>query len=154
MNKINSESLIHGAIVTGIINAVINGIINWFQVSGKPEILLTVDSISNKEHTVMGEAIILAFTLSVIIASIGYFTLKLNDKPNYFPTAFKVTVKNAFFLFGVFVTLAILWQRFAGSVSVSPVMAAIIVGVIAGIVAGVTDYLTKRELLDHHIIYN
>ena len=154
MNKVNSGKLIHGAMVTGIINAVVNGIINWFQVSGKSEIMLTVDSISNKEHTVMGGAIILAFTLSVIIAGIGYFTLKLNEKPKFFPTAFIVIVKNAFFLFGVFVTLAILWQRFAGSVSVSPVMAAIIVGVIAGIVAGVTDYLTKKELLGHHIINN
>lgn len=150
MNKVNSEKLIHGAFVTGIINAVINGIINWFQVSGKSEILLTVDSISNREHTVMSGAIILAFTLSVIIASIGYFTLKMNDKPKYFPTAFVATLKNAFFLFGVFVTLAILWQRFAGSVSVSPVVAAIIVGTIAGIVAGVTDYLTKNEILVHH----
>ena len=147
MNKVNPEKLIHGAIVTGIINAAVNGIINWFQVSGKPEIMLTVDSISNKEHTVMGGAIILAFVLSVIITSIGFFTMKLPGKPQYFPTAYFLTFRNAFFLFGVFVTLAILWQRFVGSVSVSPVMAAIIVGAIAGIVAGVSDYLTKKELV-------
>ena len=147
MNKVNSEKLIHGAMVTGIINAAVNGIINWFQVSGKPEIMLTVDSISNKEHTVMGGAIILAFVLSVIITSIGFFTMKLKTRPKYFPTAFFLTFRNAFFLFGVFVTLAILWQRFVGTVSVSPVMAAIVVGAIAGIVAGVTDYLTKKELM-------
>ncbi len=147
MNKVNSGKLIQGAMATGIINAIINGIINWFQVSGNSEIMLTVDSISNKEHTVMGGAIILAFVLSVIITSIGFFTMKLRSRPKYFPTAFFLTFRNAFFLFGLFVTIAILWQRFVGSVSVSPVMAAIVVGAIAGIVAGVSDYLTKKELI-------
>jgi len=146
MNHVHSQKLLSGAVITGIINAVINGIINWFQVKGQAGIKLTTDSISSTEHTVMSGAIILAFTLSVIIASIAYFTVKVEGKPKYFPFAFLVTLRNAFFLFGIFVTMAILWQRFAGTVEVSPLFAACIVGVVAGLVAGVTDYLTKKEL--------
>ena len=147
MKEITSNKLIHGALVTGLINAVINGLINWFQVKGHTGILLTNDSITNKVPTVMGGAIILAFTLSVIMATIGYFTLKIPNKPGYFPKAFLLTFRNAFFLFGVFITLAILWQRLMGSIEVSPVISAVIVGIIAGLVAGVTDFLTKRELI-------
>ena len=152
MKKENSHKLLTGAVVTGIINAVINGLINWFQVKGQSGIMITSDSISGQEHTVMSGAIILAFTLSVIIASIAYFTVKAEGKPSYFPSAFLLTLRNAFFLFGLIVTLAILWQRLAGSVTVMPAVAATLVGAIAGIVAGVTDYLTKKELLGGDVI--
>ena len=141
-----SGRLLHGAVISGGINAVINGIIHWFQVKGQSLISVTVDSISNKEHTVMGSAVILAFMLSFIIACISWFTYKESGKPNFFPRGFFLILKNAFFLFGVFVTIAILWQRFAGTVEVTPFIAAVIVGLIAGVVAGMTDYLTKNEL--------
>jgi len=138
--------LLHGAVISGGINAVINGIIHWFQVKGQPLISLTADSISNQEHTVMGSAIILAFTLSVIIACISWFTFKESGKPKFFTGGIFLILKNALFLFGLFITLAILWQRFVGTVEVTPFIAALIVGLIAGVVAGLTEYLTKKEL--------
>lgn len=147
MNTENPTKLLHGAIVSGIINAFINGIINWFQIKSQTAVFLSVDSISNKEHTVLGGAIILVFTLSFIIATISWFTLKVKNKPNYFPKVFLLALKNAIFLFGLFITLAILWQRVAGTMQVTPLVAAILVGIIAGIAAGAADYMTKTGIL-------
>lgn len=147
MKSIPSHHLLKGAVITGILNALINGIINWFQVRQQDSILITADAISNREHTVMGSAVMLALMLSVIIASIAWFTMKDPVKPKFFPGVFLLILKNALFLFGTFVTVAILWQRYAGSVEVTPITAAILTGVFAGIVAGMTDYLTRKELL-------
>ena len=146
-SHVQSSDIEKAALFTGVINALINGIINWFQVKGKTELFLTVDSISTREHTVLGSAVLLATTLAIILTSIGYFTFKAQNKPAYYPKAFYLTLKNAFFTFGILTTLSILLQRFAGSISVSPITAAIIVAVIAGIVAGTVDYMTKKELI-------
>ncbi|MBN2611014.1 MAG: hypothetical protein JXB00_05615 [Bacteroidales bacterium] len=144
-----SDKLTKAALMNGVMNAVINGIINYFQVKGKSDLFLTVDSISTGGHTVLGGAVILATSLAVILTAIGYFTFKVPNKPAFFPLVFWLIIKNAFFTFGVVVTLSILLQKFAGSISVTPVAAAIIVGIIAGLVAGIVDYMTKKELLKH-----
>ena len=49
--KLTNADLVKAALMSGGINAVINGLINWFQMRGKNEIFLTVDSISTTEHT-------------------------------------------------------------------------------------------------------
>ena len=56
--RLTNADLVKAALMSGGINAVINGLINWFQVKGKSEIFLTVDSISTTEHTVLGGAVI------------------------------------------------------------------------------------------------
>ena len=142
-----NNNLFKAAFTGGIINALINGSINWFQVKGKTDLFLTVDSISAGSHTVLGGAVILATTLAMILTSIGYFTFKMPDKPPYFPKVFLRTLKNGFFTFGLMVSISILIQRIIGSVSVSPIGSAIIVAIIAGLVAGTIDYMTKKELL-------
>jgi O-antigen/teichoic acid export membrane protein len=134
-------------LVGGFINAVINGAINWFQVKGKTELFLTVDTISNKEHTVLGGAVILAASLAAILTLISYFTVKSPKKPPFYPKALLLTLRNAFFAFGVLVTISIVIQRVAGSIAVSPITGVLIVAVVAGVVAGVVDYMTKKELL-------
>jgi O-antigen/teichoic acid export membrane protein len=136
-----------GAVVGGVINAIINGVINWFQVKGKTELFLTVDNITNTEHTVLGGAVMLATSLAAILSIIGYFTLKSDKKPPFYPKALVITLRNTFSAFGVMVTIGVLVQKFLGSVSVIPITGVIIVGIIAGVVAGVIDYTTKKELL-------
>lgn len=131
----------------GVINAIINGAINWFQVKEKTELYLTVDAISNKEHTVLGGAVMLAASLAAILTIISYFTVKSPNKPPFYPKALLLTLKNTFFAFGVMVTISILIQRIAGSIVVSPFTGVVIVGLVAGVVAGVVDYMTKKELL-------
>jgi hypothetical protein len=143
----SKEHLMKGALMGGVINAIINGVINWFQVKGKTELYLTVDAITNTEHTVLGGAVILAASLAAILTIISYFTVKSPDKPTFFPKALLLTLKNTFFAFGVMVTISILIQRFAGSIAVTPLTGVVIVGLVAGVVAGVVDYMTKKELL-------
>jgi O-antigen/teichoic acid export membrane protein len=143
----SKEHLMKGALMGGVINAIINGVINWFQVKGKTELYLTVDAITNTEHTVLGGAVILAASLAAILTIISYFTVKSPDKPPFFPKALLLTLKNTFFAFGVMVTISILIQRIAGSIAVTPFTGVVIVGLVAGVVAGVVDYMTKKELL-------
>lgn len=143
----NKENLLKGALIGGAINAIINGVINWFQVKGKTELFLTVDAITNTEHTVLGGAVLLATSLAAILTLIGYFTVKLPDKPPFYPKALVLTVRNALFAFGVMVTLSIIIQRVFGSIVVSPFTGVMIVALVAGVVAAVVDYMTKKELI-------
>ena len=55
--KAPSSHYVKAALFSGALNAVINGLINWFQVKDKTGLYLTVDSISSKEHTVFGGAV-------------------------------------------------------------------------------------------------
>jgi O-antigen/teichoic acid export membrane protein len=118
-----------------------------FQVKGKTELYLSVDAITNTEHTVLGGAVVLAASLAAILTLISYFTVKSPNKPPFYPKALLLTLKNTFFAFGVMVTISILIQRFAGSIVVTPFTGVVIVGLVAGVVAGVVDYMTKKELL-------
>ncbi len=143
----SKEHLLKGALMGGVINAIINGVINWFQVKDKTELYLTVDAITNTEHTVLGGAVILAASLAAILTIISYFTVKSPNKPPFYPRALLITLKNTFFAFGVMVTISILIQRIAGSIVVTPFTGVVIVGLVAGVVAGLVDYMTKKELL-------
>ncbi len=145
--KRHLQDVAQTAITTGVLNALINGIINWLLVKDKTELFLTTDSISSKDSTVLGGAVILATSLAIILTSIGYFRFKSENKPPYFPKGFMLTLKNAFFTFGVITSMSILLQRFAGSIAVNPISSAMIVAAIAGLVAGIIEYLTIKELL-------
>lgn len=53
-------------------------------------------------------------------------------------------MKQGFLAFGSVVAGAIHWHRFAGTVVVSPDVAAVILGLIAGLVAAFANYLTVQ----------
>ncbi len=145
--KTIKSELLKGAISGGGINGIINGLIYWFQEKDKKEILLTDNLISSTEHTVFAGAVPLATSLAFILSSIAYFTIKAPGKPPYFPKVFLLALKNAIFAFGIVTISAILLQRYAGSIAVTPVIATLITGVIAGLVGGVVNYMTQKEFL-------
>lgn len=140
-----SGEALKGSVINGIINAVINGLINWFQFHDEDTLFLTVDNISTGSQTVMGGAVVLATTLAIILTSISFLTLKTTDKPAYFPHVFLLSLKNAFFVFGVLTAVSVLLQRFVGSLLVTPIASAFIVAIVAGLVAGIIDYMTKTS---------
>lgn len=144
--KMNME-LLKGALLTGIINACINGIINWFSVRNLAEIPLTHDLISTNTNTVFSGVVSLATSLAFVLTTISYLTFKAANKPRYFPKVFFFALRNSFFVFGVVVAIATLVQRFAGTVMMSPFESALLSGIFAGIVGGTVDYLTKKELV-------
>jgi hypothetical protein len=142
-----TKSLLNGAIFNGAINAIINGLITWFTSDKENAIKLTSDSISSVEHTVLAGSVPLAVSLAFILSTIAYFTFKVPNKPKYFPTIFILSIKHSIYAFGIVVVFAILLQRLAGTVLVSPLVGSVIAGAVAGLVASIVDYETKSTML-------
>ncbi len=143
MSTEKKSKLIQGAVITGAINAVINGGVQYFFLKHLSSIPISVDSITNTDDTVLGTAVMLAITLSMILTLVGYFGIK-SKKTAFFPTTVWLAIKHGFFTFGVLTSLAVLWQKYMGTVEVSLVSALIIIGVIAGVVSGIINYLTLK----------
>lgn len=141
------EHLIKGALMGGLINAVINGLIYWFQVKGQDQVMVTDNSISSTEHTVFAGGVILATSLAFILSSIAYFTTKIPGKQPYFPGAFLLSLKNALFAFGAVTVLGVLIQRTMGTMYVSPMTATLITALLAGVISIAVDYLTKQDII-------
>ena len=144
MNNEQKSKLLKGAALTGVINAVINGGIQYFFLKGHSSIPISVDSITNTAKTVLGTAVMLAITLSIILTLVAYFGIK-GKKAAFFPTTFLLTLKHGFVTFGILTSLAVLWQKYVGTVEVSLVSALIIIGVIAGLVSAFVNYFTLKE---------
>lgn len=143
MDASKDSDLLKGAVTTGIINAIINGGIQYFFLKDKDLIPISVDLITHNEETVLGTAVFLAITLSMILTLVAYFSIKGKKAP-FFPTTLWLTIKHGFFTFGVITSLAVLWQKYMGTVEVSLVPALIIIGIIAGLVSGIVNYLTLK----------
>jgi putative flippase GtrA len=148
-HEMNQPRIKRDSIITGVINSIMNGLTYWFSNEQGGNVLLTSDMISSTEHTVMAGAVPLAVSLAFILTSISYFTWKLPGKPAYFPVFFRMALKHSIFAFGLVVILGVLFQRFAGSVHVSTLIASVITGFIAGIAGGTISYLTNSELLNY-----
>lgn len=144
MSTQTGPNLVKGAILTGVINAFINGGIQYFFLKDKSVIPVSVDAITNTEETVLGTAVVLAITLSMILTLVAYFGINGKKAP-FFPTTVWLTIKHGFFTFGVLTSLAVLWQKYMGTVEVSLITALIIIGVIAGVVSAIINYLTLKE---------
>ena len=144
MDAQKKSELLKGAVITGVINAIINGGIQYFFLKGNDAIPVSVDSITNNDQTVLGTAVLLAITLSMILTLVAYFGIKGKKAP-FFPTTVWLTIKHGFFTFGVLTSLAVLWQKYMGTVEVSLITALVIIGVIAGVVSAIVNYLTLKE---------
>jgi hypothetical protein len=70
--------------LSGVIDAIINGAVQWYLLSGHAPLPLTVDGISGDEHTVFGAAVPLAVSLAMILTAVAYTTFKL-PKPRFYP---------------------------------------------------------------------
>ena len=105
---------------------------------------ISVDAITNDMPTVLGEAVSLAISLSVLLTVVTYFTIK-EKKVTFVPNAFWLAIKHGFFTFGLVTSLAVLWQKNRGTVTVSLVTALIIIGIIAGVISAIINYLTLKE---------
>ncbi len=144
MDAIKKQALMKGAVITGVINAIINGGIQYFFLKDMDSIPISVDSITNNDATVLGTAVTLSITLAMILTLVAYFGIKEKKAP-FFPTTLWLTIKHGFFTFGVLTSLAVLWQKYMGTVEVSLISALVIIGIIAGIVSGFVNYLTLKE---------
>lgn len=135
------KKIFKGAIISGIINGAINGVIKWFSFKKYESIPISVDSITNDEFTVLGNAVHLSVTLAMILTFVAYFSIEKNKRPKMTKFIWLI-IKHGFFTFGVITGLAVLWQYNFGTIEVDALTGTILVGIIAGIVAGIINYLT------------
>lgn len=135
------SQILKGAAISGAINAVVNGAIQFFMLRGSETIPLSVDSISTETHTVLGSSVPLAVSLAMRSTAVAHLTLKAPKRP-FFPTTLWLVVKHGLFAFGAIVAGAVMWQRLVGTVEVSLAGAVLILGVAAGIVSAVVNYMT------------
>jgi hypothetical protein len=140
------QEIIKAATLGGVINAIINGAINWFQVKNLESVLISDNLIDTDAHTLFSGAVPLSVSLAFILSGVAYATTKIPGKPSYFPKYFLKSLQYAFSALGIIVTIGVLWQRFMGSVEISPFMAAVWAGIIAGLVAAAVNYLVVSDL--------
>lgn len=134
-------ALLKSSATTGLVNALINGAIQAFLMSGHGPVALSADTIGTEEHTVLGSAVLLATFLAMILTAVGQFTLKVPKRP-FLPDGLWLVFKHGLFAFGAVVAAAVIWQRFAGTVVVGVPVAVATLAVVAGIVAAVVHYMT------------
>lgn len=137
------SKVIKGAIISGIINGIINGVIQWFSFRKYDKVPVSVDSITNDQFTVLGNAVHLAVMLAMILTFFAFFSIKKYMRPSISRRIWLV-IKHGFFTFGVITGLSVLWQYSMGTVEVSALLGTFLVGFIAGIVAMGVNYLTIR----------
>ena len=139
-------------------SGVINAVTAWFDFRDDASVPLSVDSISSTEVTVWSHGVSMAFSLGIVLTCIGVLKFRkaavrqepavapLVNRP-FFPLVVRLALENALMLFGILVVLAVMWQRLAGTIHVTPAVAAVTVGVLASVIAATTETRTKRGLL-------
>lgn len=141
----------HALIPAGI-NAVINGWIAWGHNSAHAPIALSVDSIASGATSAIGNAVMMATALGLILSLINFAMERRSAggdrRPGAVPAAMAIAGKNAFFLFGLFVAVGVLWQRTMGTVEVGAVAATALTAAVA---FGVSAYLYFAVKSDHAI---
>jgi hypothetical protein len=136
-----------GAAINGLINAVINGAIQYFILRGSVPIPLSVDSIGTETHTVLGSSVPLAVSLAMILTAVAHWTTKGPKKP-FFPTTLWLVIKHGLFAFGTVVAAAVIWQRTIGTVEVGLGVAVLVLGIVAGLVAAIVNYMTISAIVE------
>lgn len=138
--------ILTGAAIAGLINAMINGVIQTFALYNHAPIALSMDSISGSALSVLGSAVPMAVCLAMVLTAVAYFTLKA-PKKRFFPTVAWLIVKHGVFTFGLVVTAAVIWQRLFGTITVSLTLAVVVLACISGIVSAGVNYATIRSAL-------
>ena len=103
--------------IGALINGAINGAIAWAAFKTSESIPLSMDSIATPGVTAFGNATTVAFALTLIMTCI------------------------------TFVAIAVLWQRFVGTVMVGPLAATRVVAAVATVATAIAEWRTKREML-------
>lgn len=106
----------------------------------------------------LGNAATVVFALTLFITCITFFVFRRSARKSgmapaalrsmpFVPTGLRIATLNTLLMFGAFVAAAVLWQRFVGTVSVSPMVATLVVAVTAMAATAFAELRTKREML-------
>jgi hypothetical protein len=142
----------------GLVNGAINGAIAWSGFKVSETVPLSVDSIAAPGVTALGNSATVAFALTFIITSITFVVFRAGARKSeaapralvdlrYWPTGLGIALRHTLLVFGGFVAVAVLWQRFAGTLLVGPGVATLVVAVVAALATVLAEWMTKREML-------
>jgi hypothetical protein len=154
--KPSNESIMKASLINSLINGGINAAISWFTFSKHNIIPITLDHISNHEVTVLGQGVLLALLLSLILTGVNFAVFskelrKANDgqrfRHPFWPWGVQLAVRNSLTAFGVAMVVAVLWQRFIGTVLVPPAAATIIMFFVAGGLVFYVSMATMKTML-------
>lgn len=146
------------AIASGVANLLINAVLNGWLLAGKGPHALTVDSIASKDPTVFSSAVPMAVILAMVGTAITFFVFRKKAVEKGFagtevlvrPFLFfglKHALGAAFVVFGAVVAAGVVWQRLAGTVTVSTPVAALLCGLVAGFTSWYVSSRTSWALL-------
>jgi hypothetical protein len=119
---------------------------------------LSVDSIATPGVTALGNAATMVFALTFILTSVNFFMLRSAARKSglappalsalrYWPDGLRMALHNTLLAFGGFVALAVMWQRFVGTLVVGPLAATLVVAGVAGLAAAFAEWRTRQEML-------
>lgn len=146
------------ALISGVSSATINGVIGWFMFRAKETLPLTVDTISGQEKTVFSTGVMTAFTVSIILGTIAFFTFRkkakalrlaspeLLERPFFF-FGVRTILFYALFAFGTAALVALFLQRFLGTILVTAAIGAFVLGIISGIAAWFINRAVMKAML-------
>ncbi|MBL4914905.1 permease [Shewanella schlegeliana] len=146
------------SLIGGVINGVINAYIASFHFKGMDSVPMSVNMIMNSKVTVWGQAVSLTFGLGIILSLITsklfVHQLKKNHpdhaaqlQSGFWSHLLPIALTQAAALFGWFVTLAVIWTKFAGEVTVSTSCAVILVGLFAFVITIAVEVRTKKSII-------
>lgn len=148
--------LVKKSMISAVINGVINAAISASAFFKHELVPITLDHISNQEVTVFGEGVMLALLLSLILTGVNYMTFskdlrKANEGASFphpfWPWGAKLAVRNGITAFGAAMVIAVIWQRFIGTVMVSPLAATLIMFIIAFLLVFYVSMATMEAML-------
>jgi hypothetical protein len=145
-------------LVGGAINGLINGAIAWSAFKGGAQVPLSVDSIAAPGITALGNAATVVFTLTFILTTMTFFRYRSAARKSghaskaltalaYWPQGLGIALRNTLLSFGAFIALAVLWQRFVGTLVVGPLAATAVVGLVAMGATVFAEWRTRSEML-------
>lgn len=142
------NEIVKASLIQAGVNTVINGVINYFMIRGKEVHVITTDSITTGNDTVIGHAIFAAVILAVIFTLLGFKSQRKHLPNVSWGEVGRLAMQNAIYAFGLMVILGVLWQKVFPNFTVGTISAALIAGLIAGAVSGITNYSTLTRLLE------
>ncbi|MBL8228720.1 MAG: hypothetical protein JNL98_09600 [Bryobacterales bacterium] len=148
--------MIRQAVIAATANALINGGKAWWSLGQQTGLPLTLDSISGGSGTVLGKAVAGAFGLALAATAVTFLTFRsaarkkgvpLVENLRFWPKYPFLMLKNAIFLFGMLVMLAVLFHKRFGEIAVSGAAASVITGGLAFAVCIYTALATMNEMV-------
>lgn len=155
--EISKADIVKKSMVGALINGFINGGISAATFFRHESVPITLDHISNQEVTVFGQGVMLALMLTLILTGVEFSTLAKRMRKEgapfsrpFWPWGAKLAVRNGLAAFGAAMVVAVMWQRFVGTVTVPPLVATLLMFAIAFLFTVYTSLSTAGAMLNLH----